>query len=253
MQAHPAARDEEFRTAIAWCTFRPAARVLDVPSGAGYLTRHLDRRDMSLLCVDPSAAFSTLGRQIVPGSSVQAEARHLPLADASTDVIISLAGLHHENDRHPLFMEWRRVIRPDGQLLIAEVETGSAVAAFLDGFVDRYNPMGHRGAFVDTGFRQELTAAGWRIERDALTESCWRFGSLVAMTDFFRHLFDLRRASDSRILNGIRTHLGWHQDRNGIAVPWPLRQLLATPGDPYGSSDMKSSNLPLAARGISAW
>ena len=44
--------------------------------------------------------------------------------------------------------------------MIADVAEGSAVGAFLNGFVDRYNSQGHDGLFLSDADGAALAAAG---------------------------------------------------------------------------------------------
>jgi ubiquinone/menaquinone biosynthesis C-methylase UbiE len=49
------------------------------------------------------------------------DAEKLPLADASTDVVISNGVLNLATDKHKAFSEILRVLRPGGRLLLADI------------------------------------------------------------------------------------------------------------------------------------
>ncbi|MDZ4098417.1 MAG: hypothetical protein U1E13_06905 [Methylophilaceae bacterium] len=139
--------------------------------------------------------------------------------------MISMVGLHHEYERQSILSEWRRVIKQNGQLFIAEVEEGSKVAVFLNGFVNRYNPIGHHGLFIDDTFLEETKSAGWQIVRSERTNSRWHFSDLASASRYFRLLFDLRLADDDTIINAIKQEFDVYEETNRVSIGWPLRQL----------------------------
>jgi SAM-dependent methyltransferase len=51
---------------------------------------------------------------------VQGDATSLPLRDASFDCVVMSGGIHHVNDRHRLFAEVARILRPGGTLVWRE-------------------------------------------------------------------------------------------------------------------------------------
>jgi len=90
-------------------------RVLDVGCGTGQSRRvyssHLDW----YVGVDLSREAVAAARQRDPATSfLQADARHLPMADASVDAVAFSSVLHHLDDRPRALAEARRVLRPGG-------------------------------------------------------------------------------------------------------------------------------------------
>lgn len=224
MREYPDARADEFRALLAWVEYEYRQTILDIPSGAGYLARYVDTDSSRLIHIDPSRQFVDLSRHWTTAAICQSRPDKLPLPTASIDTIISLVGLHHEAERSLIFAEWRRIIKPHGKLLIAEVEDNSAIAAFLNGFVHRHTALGHQGRFIDQQFLTELTDTGWKVTRSELTDSHWRFQDRPSMLRYFRLFFDLQ-ADDTNIAKGLSSHFEILETEEGLRLKWPLRQL----------------------------
>lgn len=101
-------------------------RIVDSGCGEGYYLDHIARRaaadgwpgGLELAGIDISrpAIKAATKRSLIPGMPVQwaiANARHLPFADQSVDLILCLFGF-------PIWPEFRRVQRPGGLVLLAD-------------------------------------------------------------------------------------------------------------------------------------
>jgi ubiquinone/menaquinone biosynthesis C-methylase UbiE len=201
--------------------------LLDLPSAGGFLSVHLETPNVRLLAVDPSPEMHALCKKLVPESYL-APLDHLPFADNTVDVAVCLAGLHHEPHPRKVFTEIRRVLRPGGRLAIAEVEEGSQVAAFLNGFVHRHNLLGHVGAFVNPLFVDELKASGFQIAVDRQANYHWPFESPAALGDCLRLMFGIDLATPAEIVEAVQSDLGIDTLSGGrIGMRWSLRTILA--------------------------
>lgn len=94
------------------------ARVLDVGCGPGHGSSALRKRYRSAQIIALDIAMPML-RQVRPGwrhplARVCADARALPLPDASVDVLFSNLCIQWVGNLPPLFAEFRRVLRPGG-------------------------------------------------------------------------------------------------------------------------------------------
>jgi SAM-dependent methyltransferase len=227
MQLVPGARRREFSLALDRVGLRHGAVLCDVPSGGGYLVDYLlPNLEVRLVAIDPSEVFARTWED----KRVEwhlAPLHQLPIVDAGVDALVSIAGLHHVDDRPLVLREMRRVLRPGGGLYILEVPVGAITDQFLNGFVDSHNSMGHEGRFVDDTFRADLGAAGFRIETDELCRYTWDFSGEAEMIEFIRLMFWLDKASPEAILEGVKDILGVVEDGDGCKMNWELQRIIA--------------------------
>jgi SAM-dependent methyltransferase len=224
---YPQACEDECKAILELAAPQPGETLLDVPSAGGFLTTHLDVQGVQVLAVDPSPVLHALCRRLVPDSFLS-PIDQLPFLDGQVDVAICLSGLHHEPGLSAVFSELRRVLRRGGRLAIAEVIEGSAVANFLNGFVDQHNSMGHQGVFWSAGFRAILDAAGWRVVHDEARHYHWRFDNRASMADCLALMFGIDLATPDQIADAVEAQLGVEALPNGqLGVRWSLQHVLA--------------------------
>jgi ubiquinone/menaquinone biosynthesis C-methylase UbiE len=148
----------------------PQALVVDVGSGSGALLRTLGalRPDARLLGVDPDERMLDQARRKATRSrhaAVRAArwergfAQELPLADGSADLVCSSLMFHHlePEGRTEMLAEVRRVLRPGGQLVLADFDGSRSRVA---GVFFRHSPL---RAFGPGDVRALLEAAGFTV------------------------------------------------------------------------------------------
>ncbi len=226
---YPDACREEIATVLRLAAPRPGETLLDLPAAGGFLSRYLSTPDLNVLAVDPSPVMHELCKRRVKQSYL-APLSMLPLADASVDVVVCLAGLHHEPDVQSVFVEIRRVLRSGGRLAIAEVSDGSPEAQFLNGFVHEHNSVGHRGRFLDDEMLDTLRRSGFLIMVNEQAHYHWPFVDRAALADCLGLMFGIDRASPQAIIDAVGHGLGVDElPGGGIGMRWSLRTVLALP------------------------
>lgn len=147
--------------------------VLDVATGTGLVLRALRARQgtrvQRMIGVDISPGMLAVARAALPHAElVEADARRLPLATASVDLVTCVTGLHLIPDTAAVLAEWARVLRPGGLVVTATFarfdasrhhreHTGSSPAPY---------PLRHE-EFCTTDALARVTAPhGLRLRRD---------------------------------------------------------------------------------------
>jgi len=119
------------RDALRRAGLRDGMATLDVATGTGLLAREMARTVRSsgrVIGVDPSAGMIAAGRggnghagaaATIP--LVRAIGERLPFPDARFDFVAMGYALRHVRDLDEAFAEYRRVLRPQGRLLVLEI------------------------------------------------------------------------------------------------------------------------------------
>jgi SAM-dependent methyltransferase len=222
MAQSPRARDAEFLAVLDPLGGRTGL-LCDMPSGGGYLAAHLPP-GMRYVGVDPSDDFIAACPAGV--ERIKAEIARVPLADGSVDAIVSLAALHHEPDLPAVFREMRRLLRPGGRMVIADAAVDTAPALFLNGFVNRNNPMGHVGRFLDDRTADLIEGAGFSVTDDRLVDMPWQFESLAEAGEFCRHLFWMPALDADAVADAMDREIGFDMVDGQPRLRWALRRIV---------------------------
>lgn len=228
MQRWPAARDAEFRNAIAPLRLSSGAVVADIPAGGGYLRRHLDPA-IRYIAVEPSDYFYDRCPGEAGDERVRGSAERTGLPDRSADAVVSVAGLHHCADLDAVFAEFGRVVRRPGMLVMLEVEDGTPTGEFLNGFVDRHSAMGHDGRFFDGRTATRLARAGFAVESDELLTCGWSFDGREDVGTFARDLFGIDGAEPDAVADALEGMVGACAGSGAFGIAWTLRRIVARP------------------------
>lgn len=116
-------RHEHFHR-YAWCRALVAGKaVLDIACGEGYGSAILARDATSVIGVDISDEAVEHAKQCyadIAGLEFrQGDAASIPLPDNSVDVVVSFETIEHHDKHDEMMGEIRRVLRPDGVLIIS--------------------------------------------------------------------------------------------------------------------------------------
>lgn len=219
MQKFPDARSSEFLSVIQEAGIEPGMSVVDIPSGGAYLSRYLC--DIELIGLETSQTFAQLANEKTP-NALLFDNNRFPLKDASIDRILSIAGLHHVENKRELFTEMRRVLKPDGRIVVADVAEDSFVRDFLDDFVGRYCETGHSGWYFGDDTRAELHDAGLNIVDEKRLDYLWYAPDMEQLADFCRLLFGMVNADTDIVADGIRNRLGTRVTDECTGLNWQL-------------------------------
>lgn len=225
MREHPDARINEFQSIIHEAGIAAGMTVVDVPSGGAYLSRYLD--EVELIGLETSQTFAQLGNEKGPGVLLFDNNR-FPLKDASADRVLSIAGLHHVENKRMLFAEMKRILKPDGRIVVADVAEDSAVRDFLDNFVGRYCETGHSGWYFGAATRTELKDSGLTIVTDKRLDYLWCAPNMEQLADFCRLLFGMTRTDTPTVAEGIRDYLGTRELDGMTGLNWQLQCFACT-------------------------
>ncbi len=118
-------RDQIYRReALKRAGLTPGMRLLDVASGTGLMIKaalELGVNPAQVTGVDPSQGMLAENRKRNPVTLLEGTGEALPCADSVFDFVCMGYALRHVEDLGKLFSEFKRVLRPDGKLLILEI------------------------------------------------------------------------------------------------------------------------------------
>lgn len=116
--ARPSYPAEAVAHIVGHASIAPGRRVLDLAAGTGKLTRLLVTTGAEVVAVEPVAGMRAVLARELPGVEVHdGTAEALPLPDGSVDAV-TVAQAFHWFDPDAALAELRRVLRPDGHLVL---------------------------------------------------------------------------------------------------------------------------------------
>lgn len=189
----PAARDQEFEAIIDILDIKPKDVVLDVPAGGGYLKNYLPK-DVVYVARDFAAAFGQASHNQV----LKCSETDLGFKADTFDFIICLAALHHIENKADFFKGVARILKPSGVFLIGDVVVDTVEADFLNGFVDRWNKLGHNGDFIQLDRDKALLKKCGFSSAFSQRKDRWVFDNEDTACHYFRHLFALNKQPEDK-------------------------------------------------------
>jgi SAM-dependent methyltransferase len=229
MQDLPDVRNQEFASILEFVRPVRGETLCDVPSGGGYLLRCLRGAGIQVVAVETSKVFHEFcvsrarSEPEAPCRPVLCPVEELAIESDSVDAAMSLAGMHHIEEKRPVYRELHRILKPSGRLLIGNVRERSAVGRFLNEFVHENSRMGHVGLFLNDQTPLELETAGFQVVGSESKHFERRFPSAEGMALYCQRLFGIDRVSQREVLAGIENFLGFEADDSGCRLPWELR------------------------------
>lgn len=146
----------------------PVGRVLEVACGPGIVAAAIAPLVAELFCIDATPEMLTLAKSFIETSGqtnvtfTDAYAEVLPFAADTFDVIVTRLSFHHFNDIRAVLTELRRVLRPQGRLITADIisSTDSEESA-LHNALEQLRDPSHVHMFSRPDFLEALRAAGF--------------------------------------------------------------------------------------------
>lgn len=108
--------------------------IADIGCGTGRLLRKIRERwpQAKLIGVDPAEGMVRKAREMMPDTVfLVSPAELIPLPDASVDLAFSTTSFHHWSDQVQGLGEIRRILRPGGRFLLADVVPLPLVSRFF--------------------------------------------------------------------------------------------------------------------------
>lgn len=148
-------------------------RVAEICCGAGEAFHLLNASATLGVGVDVSPAMLEAARKNIPDETrlfVNGDATKLPLKDEQFDMVVMLGGIHHVNDRHRLFSEVRRILKPGGSFVWREPLDDFFLWRALRAAI--YNTSSTLEADTERPLRHQETHE--QLERAGLSLEIWR-------------------------------------------------------------------------------
>jgi SAM-dependent methyltransferase len=206
----------------------PGRRVLELAAGTGKLTRLLVPTGAEVVAVEPVAGMRAVLRRELPGVEVHdGTAEALPLPDGTVDAV-TVAQAFHWFEPAQALAEIRRVLRPDGHLLLVwntRDRSHDWVRRFGDLLVDGPGAERPYDSFYDVDYAALIAGAGGFTAAELWSHD-WEQPSdpdhLVARAESVSVVGSLQPEEKERVLDRLRDLARTHPDLAGRAqFPFP--------------------------------
>ena len=217
MMSFPMARDNEFSSIFSKKPLKFNEYLLDIPAGGGYLEfflkRHMPHLNISVQNLEFTSGFG-------PNANVVSQESLWPVEQESCDRVICLAAAHHINDLSKLYCNLKYVLKSGGIFHLIDVAPDSGVQLFLENFVDKYTPGGHRGLYRD--FFSEIYPPCFEILDISIRSCPWMFQDLGDLLDFCTGLFGLQECPRDALEIALCNYIGVHFTCDYVSLNWEL-------------------------------
>ncbi|MGH1485283.1 MAG: class I SAM-dependent methyltransferase [Cellvibrionaceae bacterium] len=231
MTTWPETRRNEFDIAVKLANIKDNNIIVDIPSGGGYLSDFIPSEN-DIYHIETSINFAKLSKTQTDHYVILTDEQSIPIKNNTIDNIISIAGLHHTNNKSAVFTDMYRILKTKGNAVIADVNYNSKTATFLDKFVNSYNSIGHKGDYFNCNTTAQIKNCGFSIAEDFSKEYYWVFNNKKQMANYCQLLFGLDQASEDEVIDGIAEFLGFTEDNNKVNMRWELRFIKAIKNAP---------------------
>jgi demethylmenaquinone methyltransferase/2-methoxy-6-polyprenyl-1,4-benzoquinol methylase len=97
--------------------------ILDIGGNTGKVTEAYSNNCEEVIVLEPKRNVVEYGKSRRPNIKfVEGEAENIPLPDAYFDKVVASASFHHFSDHDKALEEMKRVLKPDGKIIILEID-----------------------------------------------------------------------------------------------------------------------------------
>lgn len=161
---------------LAQCDLQAAQTLLDVGCGTGTLlhTALQQTPGLHVVGVDLTPAMLAIARQKLPNTATlqQASADCLPFADHRFDWVVSSSVFHYLRNPRTALAELRRVLKPEGYLVLTDWDRSAVPMAMLDCWLSWRDPA-HYCTYTTHEAQTLVIEAGFTVKRCQQASLSW--------------------------------------------------------------------------------
>ena len=106
--------------------------ILDIGGNTGKVTEAYSNNCKEVVVLEPKRNVVEYGKSHRPNIKfVEGEAENIPLPDAYFDKVVASASFHHFSDHDKALEEMKRVLKPDGKIIILEIDPNTRMGERL--------------------------------------------------------------------------------------------------------------------------
>jgi len=215
--------ENEFITAIDELELKDNEILVNLAGGGLNLKKYIKPK-INYIALDFSLEWCSYDKDLIYTSY-----EILPFKNNSVDKIIILAVLHHftDEERSKLYKECYRILKKTGKLVIADVIKNSNQDIWLNTFVNKYNPFGHKGKFFDIEDKALIESNDFIVKLKNKKYNWW-FTEKKELLDYMKNLFHLN-ISDDILMYNIDSILKPFIINNNYYFEWQLMYFICIP------------------------
>lgn len=174
----------------------PEQIILDLGSGAGTFNHQVSTPPNPIVSLDISRAMLKQNH-LIP--AINADAACIPLKDNSVDLVISNLMLQWPENKHQVFSEINRILKPDGILIFVTLIKPS-LHQLIDSFANIDNQKHTLDFLSSTEYKKFLVNTGFMINNQQQWDETFYFNDILSL---FRHFGKSGTSLPSAQRNGL--------------------------------------------------
>ena len=229
---------ESLQVVTEWASRGRYRRAVDIATGVGFTAFAVAPYAQDVLATDITPAMLQEAGQLAAARGLTnvryalAAAEELPFPDGSLDLVTCRTAAHHFQDPPRAVAEWRRVLAPDGTLILADTVCPEepALADWMNDIEVRRDPS-HVRDLAPSEWLALLAAQGLQATDNALTPVPLEFGDWVRRSGTPAQEAERLRRDFFTASPGAVAAFGISPDAGGGAIPfhWDCLVVRAVP------------------------